>query len=68
MKYGVFLPIAGTLYVEVEADDEESAIQLALAQPCDISTAEWETLEHICEGNVFYGQTNDAYAEEIEDA
>lgn len=50
--WAVTLPIAGHAYLEVEADDEKSAIEKA----CEVVTIDdiesWEALEQFTEGNV----------------
>ncbi len=65
--YSVTLPVSGVIHTEVEAESEDDAIEKALADP-DITIddiAEWEPCRNIVEGNVFYGHTNEASAEEV---
>tara|TARA_R110000772_G_C13297052_1_gene438544 strand:+ start:1930 stop:2190 length:261 start_codon:yes stop_codon:yes gene_type:complete len=65
-EFDVCIPITGTIWVTVEAENEADAIKKGFASD-DISTAnieEWECHEHICEGNVLHASTNSAYAEE----
>jgi acyl-CoA reductase-like NAD-dependent aldehyde dehydrogenase len=63
--YNVTLPIAGHVYVTVEADSEEEAIERALETAADSKELEWETLRHFNRGNVCYCPTPwDAAAEE----
>lgn len=65
-KYGVSLPIAGTIYLEVEADSKKEAIARALQvewQDEDIS--ELDTYEHLCTGNVIHVSGSDASAEKL---
>lgn len=65
-RWGVTLPITGTIYVEVEAEDAKAAIEAALDAEPDDSELQWETHRHIVRGNVFCGMQNEARAEEIE--
>jgi len=66
--YNVMLPITGKLYVEVEADDEDDAIQKALNADFTIENVEeLEAHDMICQGNVFYGMANDAEAQLVGD-
>lgn len=51
--YNVTLPIAGHLFLQVEADDEDAAIQAAFASDYSIDDIEdWEPLERFNSGNV----------------
>jgi hypothetical protein len=64
--YNVCLPLTGTIWVTVEAESEEAAIEAALCSE-DAKTEnieEWQTHRQICKGNVLYADTNEAYAEE----
>lgn len=66
MEYNVCIPITGVVWVTVEADSEDEAIELAMDSP-DLTVdniEEWETHKRICDGNVLYAQVNEAYAEE----
>ncbi len=64
--YGVTLPITGTVYVEVEAESEDDAIEKALESEVDSDDIEsWETHRKIVQGNVFYGGQNEADAQEL---
>lgn len=68
-KYLVNIPFTGYVSVEVDADSEESAINLALSEG-DLDFADVEEVEFhnkICQGNVFNGVLNEAYAELYED-
>lgn len=50
--YTVTLPVSGKLVVEVQAESEEEAIQIALNAPSTIDDIEeWDVHEHIMEGN-----------------
>jgi hypothetical protein len=65
-SYGVKVPITGHVFIEVEAPSEEAAINQAMSSDITIDKIEeWDTCEHICQGNVFYGMLNDAEAEEL---
>jgi hypothetical protein len=68
MKYGVRVPYCGYAYVEVEADSEEEAINVALeVEDLFDKIEEGEFLNRIMEGNCFYGVLNKSDAEELED-
>lgn len=65
-KWHVALPISGVIYIEIEAEDEESAIDAALEQSFNTKDiAEWETHRDLVRGNVCYANTTRASAEEI---
>lgn len=64
-RYGVTLPITGSVYVEVEADSEEAAIDAALA--CEKwPEPSWEVHRYATRGNVYYGDTREAEASGID--
>lgn len=64
-KYNVTIPIAGSYTVEVEAEDEEGAIDEALERQGDADLdIEWEAMHEICRGNVCYAPVWEASAEE----
>lgn len=64
-KYNVTIPIAGSYTVEVEAEDEEGAIDEALERQGDADLdIEWEAMQEICRGNVCYAPVWEASAEE----
>lgn len=68
-RYTVKVPIVAVCYVEVEAESEKEAIDLALESD-DVSlenVEEWEPLEHITQGNVIYTYHNDAEVVEEEE-
>jgi len=67
MKYGVSVPYCGYAYVEVEANSEEEAIQVALEQE-DLfdRMEEGDFLEYIIEGNIFHGNLSQAEAQELD--
>jgi hypothetical protein len=67
-KYGVTLPITGSVWVEVEASSRKEAIAKALEGDFSADDIEeWEVHEQTEEGNVSYGNCSRAYAEKIED-
>lgn len=51
--YSVTIPIAGHLFVEVEAESAEQAIAKA-HEDYDPKDAQWETLDRFNSGNVCY--------------
>lgn len=77
--YNVTLPLAGTLHITVEADDEDAAKAAAFqvgwdckitrskdAPPeCDVELGELDTYEQLTQGNVLYAPQNDVEIEEI---
>lgn len=68
--YDVILPIAGSIYMEIEADSEKEAIEKAFQTDWDIKIEcngehhidELEAYEKIVEGNVCYVSTTEAEA------
>lgn len=62
--FSVCLPITGIIWVEVEADDEESAIEAAFHSDSlnNENIEEWEAHRRICTGNILHAQLNEAYA------
>ena len=66
-RYSVKVPIAGYAIVEVDADDEESAIEKAVDNVTVDDLESWAALRIICEGNVMYADCNEAEAELIDD-
>lgn len=70
-RCSVMVPIAGYAYVDVivPADaTEEDIIGKALNVVTFDHVEEWEPHERIVEGNVFYGNCNEASIESEEDA
>lgn len=59
--YTVRVPIAGYLECYVEADSENEAEEKALNMTDTDPDTEffYESMKHIVEGNVFYGECND---------
>ena len=66
MKYGVSLPFTGYVYVEVEAENKEEALNTAWERATFDDMVEWEFTEHICRGNVLDAVLNDYEIEEVE--
>lgn len=66
MKYGVSLPFTGYVYVEVEAENEEKALDKAWDEATLDDMVEWGFTEHICRGNVLDVVLNDCEVEEVE--
>lgn len=66
-RWGVTLPITGTVYVEVEADTEDEAIKRALEGEHPFEDPTYDVHMRLLEGNVFQGgAATEASAEEIE--
>ncbi len=63
--FAVTIPITGIAHLEIEAEDEDSAIELAIDKVTLDDVDEWEATKQIVKGNVFYGHTNEAEAEEV---
>jgi hypothetical protein len=64
-SYTVMLPISGKLFVEVEADSEDAAIEAAMQSTLTLDLVEeWEAHREVLRGNVFYGIAREAYAEQ----
>lgn len=67
MKYEVDIPIAGFIYVEVEAESKKEAIELAMNMEWnDDDIQELDKYEKLVEGNVCYTYHSKATAREIE--
>ena len=52
--FSVTLPISGTAYVEVEAENEDDAIDAALNAVTNDDIETWEAHRSIVEGNVVH--------------
>ncbi len=67
-KYTVVIPIAGSISIEVEAEDKRRAIDAAWtkidAEAADAGEVEWEFLTRIAEGNVCYAPVTHTHVEE----
>lgn len=72
-KYNVKVPFCGAVFVEIEARSQDEACEKALENGDALNAAfdardfEFEYLEHVSEGHVFYGPYNDIEAEEASD-
>ena len=64
--YEVQLPISGSVYVEVEAENEDEAIGKALEADWTMNDVqEVNVYRKLTEGNIWYGDCTEANAEEI---
>lgn len=52
--FNVVIPIAGHAYVEVEAEDEEAAIEKAMEEVSREDIEDWENLHQFNRGNICY--------------
>jgi hypothetical protein len=70
-SYTVVIPIAGSLSIDVEADSEEEAKEVAWGKYDeageDAGELEWEAHECIAEGNVCHASTNEIEVIEHDD-
>ncbi|WP_291566721.1 MULTISPECIES: hypothetical protein [unclassified Clostridium] len=67
-KYGVYVPVAGYIYKEVEAESKEEALDKVFDEGYeDDDIQEMDMYDIVVEGNVCHLNTSRAYAEEIED-
>ncbi len=73
-KYNVFVPVAGYVGAEIEADTKEDAINEALSKGCifrvddpDFVLEDIDFYPEIVSGNVYHCPLNKAYAEEMDD-
>ena len=65
-NFAVSVPIAGFIYIEVEAENEEEAKQKAFESDAGVrDIEEWDMHEKIVEGNIFHGSLNEIEIEEI---
>lgn len=66
-KFSVTIPITGVIYAEVEAEDEEAAIERAFEGEYSAHEIEsWQMHRQIVQGNVFHGEQNSVDVEEID--
>lgn len=64
--YDVYIPITGFIKLEVQAENEDEAINKALKK--EVTTddiEEWETHNHVVKGNVFYGKLKEIEVLEV---
>ena len=76
-KYGVLVPLVGSVYVEVDADSEEEAIENAIQadftikfESEDVQLEEFELVDKVVEGNICYAPLHEAevlYQAEVEE-
>ena len=76
-KYGVLVPLVGSVYVEVDADSEEEAIENAIQADLtikfeseDVYLEEFELVDKVVEGNICYAPLYEAevlYQAEVEE-
>lgn len=67
-KYGVYVPVAGYIYKEVEAESKEEALDKVFDEGYeDDDIQEMEMYDKVVEGNVCHLYQSYAYAEEIDD-
>ncbi len=55
--YNVIIPIAGHAYIQVEADNEEQAKEIAMEKATLDDLEDWECLDEFNRGNVCYCPT-----------
>jgi hypothetical protein len=62
-NYRVAVPITGVAFVDVKAETEKEAIDLAFANVTIDNIDEWDAVPYIVKGNVFYGLQNEVEVE-----
>lgn len=63
-NYLVLIPVTGYIAVEVKAEDEEQAKELAFATETTVDDIEeWELHEQVCTGNVLHAVLNEISVE-----
>lgn len=68
-RWSVRIPVTGFALVEVNAEDEESAIERVLEEGVALTDVEeFDTHRHVVRGNIFYGTLNEPDAEDIGEA
>ena len=65
-KYIISVPIAGTVCVTVEAENEKDAYKEVWNNEFDEDTLQWEMLEKIVKGNVLHAPQNEMCIEDVE--
>ena len=64
--FQVRIPITGYIAVEVTAEDEVQAKELAFATEATLDDVEeWELHEQVCTGNVLHAVLNEISVEEV---
>ena len=67
-KYAVYVPVAGYIYKEVEAESKEEALDKVFDEGYEEDDIqEMDMYDSVVEGNVCHLDTSHAYAEEIGD-
>lgn len=71
-SYYVFLPFTGSFFIEVEADSEEAAKDIAFEKDIMLNAEgaeihDWDTHQHVVRGNVFYGVQSEIEVKPAED-
>jgi len=66
-EWEVIIPIVGYALVNVSGADEKEAFGNALDVVSVNDIELWEGVEHIVQGNVFYGEVNNIEATRIDD-
>ena len=67
-RYSVTVPIAASAYVEVDADDEESAWNESLEiVDLDTDIQDWEILRTVMQGNVLYASNSNYEVDLVSD-
>lgn len=64
-EFEVTLPVHGVIYMTVEANSAEEAIQLALETYDEQDLSEWSAVESFGQGNVTYVSPTEAIAEKV---
>lgn len=68
MKFGITVPIAGSVYREIEAETEEEAINIFFNEGYEEEDiVELQMLEKVVGGGVCYAPVWDVEIEELED-
>ncbi|MCK9520155.1 MAG: hypothetical protein WC329_08395 [Candidatus Omnitrophota bacterium] len=66
-EWEVIIPIVGYALVNVSGADEKEAFENALDGVTVDDIEQWEGVEHIVQGNVFYGEVNNIEATRIDE-
>lgn len=65
--FSIRMPIVGVAEIEIDASDEEAAIQAAMDQISRFHIEEWEAVRSVCQGDIFYGPLNEVEVTEVEE-
>ena len=63
-QFSIAMPLTGIAYKVVEAETEDDAISIFLNEVTLEDVEEWECVQNIVKGNVFYGMLNEVEIEE----